>query len=72
MHLLSLLRAKIIKMAPHADLAPTVEMPVTEDLRIRPLREQVSGLFEDNIAAKIINAAVNGLVDNVRPPLVVQ
>lgn len=30
-----------------------------------PLRNQLSALYEDNIAAKIIKAAVNGLVNNV-------
>lgn len=33
-----------------------------------PLRDQLSPLFEDNIAAKIIKTAVNGLVDNVSSP----
>lgn len=31
------------------------------------IRGEVSALFEDNITAKIIKAAVNGLVDNVSP-----
>lgn len=30
-----------------------------------PLRSQLSELYEDNIAAKIIKTAVNGLVNNV-------
>ncbi|KAM5344004.1 hypothetical protein ACJ41O_012541 [Fusarium nematophilum] len=33
-----------------------------------PLRDQLSELYEDNIAAKIIKTAVNGLVDN-NPPI---
>ena len=34
----------------------------------KPIRDSMSPLFEDNIAAKIIKTAVNGLVDNVSVP----
>lgn len=30
-----------------------------------PLRDQLAGLYEDNIAAKILRTAIDGLVQNV-------
>ena len=39
--------------------------PSPNGLRRAPLRHGLSPLFEDNITAKIIKTAVNGLVDNV-------
>ena len=47
---------------------PSMEASVSVDSRSVPLQEHLSALFEDNIAAKIVGAGVNGLVDNVSPP----
>lgn len=34
--------------------------------RSKPIREQVKGLYEDNVTAKIFRTAANSLVNNVR------
>jgi hypothetical protein len=68
-------------MAPHADRASSdveadsaprngikSQIADSEPSRLEstlPLRGQLSELYEDNIAAKIIKTAVNGLVNNV-------
>ncbi|SPN99270.1 related to glucuronyl hydrolase [Cephalotrichum gorgonifer] len=69
-------------MAPHADQPsgsdaapvqiyqkqPAAKVSTTESSKPAPIRDQLSALFEDNIAAKIIKTGVNGLVNN-NPPL---
>lgn len=57
--MLNFLRTKITKMAPETSVPD-------EGSRAAHIRDQLSPLFEDNISAKIIKTAVNGLVDNVR------
>lgn len=69
-------------MAPHADRASgdvEVDAPLRNSVKSQmvdpellrlesalPLRSQLSELYEDNIAAKIIKTAVKGLFNNVR------
>lgn len=44
---------------------PTAEAPVSNGVEAVPLRDQLAGLYEDNIAAKILRTAIDGLVQNV-------
>lgn len=66
-------------MAPHADQAVVsttlsngatghaTKTSAVTSFKQTPLRDQVASLFEDNVAAKILRTASEGLDNNVSP-----